>query len=128
MNLLLDTNALVWVVRGSKDLGKQAQRLYKEANTVYFTSISLFELRIKQASQKITLADNFVEVLPSKGLKELTPRAHEASEILRFQPLIKHDPFDRMILAQAAANHLSLLTSDQKLLDLGFDWVIDARD
>lgn len=128
MKLLLDTNALVWFIRGSKDLGKSATRAFLGAKTVYFSSFSLFELHIKRAKEKITLVDNLAGELESRGIKELTPKGQDASEILRFTSLTKHDPFDRMILAQASANNLTLLTSDKAMLSLGFDWVMDARD
>ena len=127
MKILLDTNALVWLIRGSRDLGKNTIRQYLTSKTVYFSSFSLFELQIKRTNDKITLVDNLVEELESRGMKELTPRGQDAIEIRRFTSLVKHDPFDRMILAQASANNLTLLTSDRQLLSLGFDWVMDAR-
>jgi PIN domain nuclease of toxin-antitoxin system len=127
LKLLLDTNALVWFVRGSKDLGKNATREFLSAKTVYFSSFSLFELQIKRSKEKITLVDNLADELESRGIKELTPKGQDASEITRFTSLTMHDPFDRMILAQASANNLTLLTSDRALLGLGFEWIKDAR-
>lgn len=41
--------------------------------------------------------------------------------------VVRHDPFDRMILAQAHVERMRLLTSDQVLLGLGFDWIVYAR-
>ena len=40
--------------------------------------------------------------------------------------LVRHDPFDRMILATARAHGTQLITSDRKLLELGFDWIRDS--
>lgn len=127
MNILLDTNALVWFAKGSKELGKNAKQLFLSSKVVYFSSISIFELEIKQASKKLKIADNLVDQLEAKGLTELSLKSKEAKEIARFGQLIKHDPFDRMILAQASANELSLITSDRQILSLDFDWVLDAR-
>lgn len=127
MNILLDTNALVWFAKGSKELGKNAKQLFLSSKVVYFSSISIFELEIKQASKKLKIADNLVDQLEAKGLTELSLKSKEAKEIARFGTLIKHDPFDRMILAQASANELSLITSDRQILSLDFDWVLDAR-
>jgi PIN domain nuclease of toxin-antitoxin system len=87
----------------------------------------LFELQIKRAKEKITLVNNLADELESRGIKELTPKGQDASEITRFTSLTQHDPFDRMILAQASANNLTLLTSDRALLGLGFEWIKDAR-
>ena len=128
MNILLDTNALVWVGDDPGRLGKNATRIYKTATNIYFSTFSLFELRIKQAKGKFTISDSLETLLESAGIKELRPKSSESRELGRFKSLLNHDPFDRMILAQAAANNLTLLTSDRHLLSLGFDWVQDARD
>jgi PIN domain nuclease of toxin-antitoxin system len=42
--------------------------------------------------------------------------------------MVGHDPFDRMITATAKANGIKLITSDRRLLDLGFDWILDSFD
>ena len=47
--------------------------------------------------------------------------------MLRFPALVRHDPFDRMILAQAEAERMTLLTADRTLLVLGQTWIVDAR-
>jgi PIN domain nuclease of toxin-antitoxin system len=52
--------------------------------------------------------------------------ADHALELTRFGSLIDHDPFDRMILAQASAERCQLLTADQRLLSLDLDFVVDA--
>lgn len=127
MSILLDTNALVWFAKGSKELGKNAKQLFLNSKVVYFSSLSIFELEIKQASKKLKIADDLVDQLEAKGLTELSLKSKDAAEITRFGTLIKDDPFDRMILAQAAANGLSLITSDRQILSLDYDWVLDAR-
>ncbi|MDN5796628.1 MAG: hypothetical protein L0H79_12845 [Intrasporangium sp.] len=53
--------------------------------------------------------------------------ASHAKEVGRFAALAHHDPFDRMLLAQASAEGMRFLTSDAVLLGLGLDWVVDAR-
>lgn len=128
MKILLDTNALLWILWGSKELGKKTRRTFLSSNTVYFSTLSIFELRVKQAKGKIKIDQKLVEELEARDVIELRPQASDATEVARFTSLIKHDSFDRMILAQAAANNLLLLTSDQKLLDLGFEWILNARD
>lgn len=127
MRILLDTNALLWVGSSSNNLGKEARRIYRDATEVYFSTFSIFELHIKQAKSKLKISDILPGVLNTQGISELQPRAIDAKEISRFATLIKHDPFDRMILSQAASNELQLLTSDRRLLGLGFDWIKDAR-
>jgi PIN domain nuclease of toxin-antitoxin system len=127
LNILLDTNALVWVGDDPKRLGKNATRLYKSAGKVYYSTFSLFELRIKQAKGKFTISDSLESLLENAGMAELRPSSSESKELSRFGSLVNHDPFDRMILAQASANNLTLLTSDRQLLSLDFEWIKDAR-
>jgi PIN domain nuclease of toxin-antitoxin system len=54
--------------------------------------------------------------------------SNAADEILRFGSLAKHDPFDRLILAQASASGSKLVTSDRTLLALNLDFVLDAEN
>jgi PIN domain nuclease of toxin-antitoxin system len=51
-----------------------------------------------------------------------------ADEILRFGSLAKHDPFDRLILAQASASGAKLVTADTALLSLNLDFILDAEN
>lgn len=54
-------------------------------------------------------------------------RDTHAAVLAAFPELIDHDPFDRQIVAQAAVEGLRLLTSDERLLALGREWIMDAR-
>ncbi|MBI2009337.1 type II toxin-antitoxin system VapC family toxin [Candidatus Saccharibacteria bacterium] len=129
MNLLLDTNTLVWALdeRRIKSLGKQAQRIIKNSDLVYFSSISLAELQIKATAGKFKNAPDVARAL-ADGFLLMDFKAEHAQVINKFPSLIRHDPFDRMLLAQAFSEQLVLLTSDVILLDLGLNYVLDARD
>ena len=129
MNLLLDTNALVWASdeRKGKSLGKHALRLIENCDLVYFSALSLAELQIKSMTGKLKNIPD-VEKARLKGFLAMSFKAEHAQAIDNFPSLIHHDPFDRMILAQAWSERLTLLTADQLLLDLGFSYVVDARE
>jgi PIN domain nuclease of toxin-antitoxin system len=127
LNLLFDTQSILWLSSGHENLGKHAARHYEQAQAVYFSSLSIFELAIKQAAGKLRVQENFASTLLDAGLRELSLRSTDAAALSRFGSLVKHDPFDRMLLAQAASHQLNFITSDRKLLALGLDWVIDAR-
>jgi PIN domain nuclease of toxin-antitoxin system len=71
--------------------------------------------------------DRFPNVFSDAGLRELPFTSDHAVAMLRFPALVRHDPFDRMILAQASAERMTLLTADATLLALGERWVQDAR-
>src|SRR5690348_8293701 len=116
MKLLLDTHILLWTIAESRRLSSAARALIgKPDNALTFSSVSLWEvaikaergrdeLRIDVSSLRRSLFDNEYEELPVTG-------AHAAA--LGGLPPIHKDPFDRMLIAQAAVEGLTLLTSDR---------------
>ena len=129
MNLLLDTNSLVWASdeRRKGSLGKQARRLIENSQRVYMSPISIAELEIKFITGKFKKMPD-VEAAVASGLIILDFKTEHAKGISNFPSLIRHDPFDRMILAQAYAEQLILLSADETLLKLGLDYVVNARE
>lgn len=128
MNLLLDTNALVWASDENrlKNLGKNARRLIESSGIVYFSAVSIAELQIKHISGKLKEMPNAQSAVAG-GLLGLNFKTEHAQVIENFPSLVRHDPFDRMIIAQAYSENLLLLTADKTLLSLGLNYVIDAR-
>lgn len=127
--MLLDTNALIWLVRNSPQLGSVSRGLIDDAPRVHFSSISVSEIVIKHMLGRMPLpgSEEFPEIFRASGLTELPFRAEHAGALLDFDSLARHDPFDRFLIAQAKCEHMPLLTSDSTLLALGHDWIIDAR-
>lgn len=126
--MLLDTNALIWLVHDSPRLGTLSRRLITDAPRVHFSSVSVAEISIKHRLGRVALpgGDAFPEIFASSGLTELSLRAKHAGTLLGFGDLIRHDPFDRLLLAQATSERLRLLTSNATLLGLDQDWILDA--
>ncbi|WP_454084232.1 type II toxin-antitoxin system VapC family toxin [Georgenia sp. Marseille-Q6866] len=125
--VLLDTNALLWVLAGHVDLGERTRALLKASRPVHFSAVSVLEITIKQMLGRLDVPGDLSDGAQRAGLLELPFRADHASRLLDFPSLSRHDPFDRMLLAQAAADQLHLVTSDRLLLSLGVGWVVDAR-
>lgn len=125
--LLLDTNALLWVLAGDARLGSSARARLTTSTSARFSSASVLEITIKQMLGRLEAPGEVAADATKAGLIELPFRSHHASGLAEFPDLARHDPFDRMLLSQAHREDLVLLTSDRHLLDLGFDWVIDAR-
>ncbi|HEX4774482.1 MAG TPA: type II toxin-antitoxin system VapC family toxin [Candidatus Saccharimonadales bacterium] len=128
MKLLLDTNVLIWLISSSesRSLGAKAKQVIKAAEMVYVSPVSVLEIRIKALLGKLVAGD-IVNDIELAGLKSLDFGMEAADAVRDFPGLSKHDPFDRMLVAQARVEGLSLLTSDSFLLDQGFDFVVSAR-
>lgn len=125
---LLDTQSLLWFANNPDELGRAAYRLIVSAVWVGYSPISIAELEVKRMIGKIRRSSELESLLFEEEIFELPFAAAHAKELARFGTLVKHDPFDRLIVAQAAAEKCHLITADQKLLDLGFDWILDARE
>lgn len=127
--MLLDTNALIWLVHDSPRLGMRSRRRLEAEPRVHYSSISVTEIAIKHMLGHISLpgGDAFPEIFRASGLTELPLRSEHAATVLTFDSLVRHDPFDRLLLAQASCERMSLMTTEATLLALEQDWIVDAR-
>ncbi|WP_417508287.1 type II toxin-antitoxin system VapC family toxin [Microbacterium sp.] len=127
--MLLDTNALIWLVHNSPRLGSVSRGMIDNAPRVHYSSVSVSEIVVKHMLGRMPLpgGDEFPEIFAASGLSELPFRTEHAGALLDFESLVRHDPFDRFLMAQAKCERLRLLTSDSTLLALDHDWIIDAR-
>jgi len=125
--VLLDTNALLWVLAADPRLGSSARARLTASPSPRFSSASVLEVTIKKMLGRLNLPGEVADAATRAGLVELPFRSDHASGLAQFPDLVRHDPFDRMLLSQALRENLLLLTSDRHLLDLGFEWLIDAR-
>jgi PIN domain nuclease of toxin-antitoxin system len=116
MKLLLDTHVLFWALFESNKLNLKTQEALNNKNNLIFVSIvSLWELQIKQSIGKIVLPDNFFNLI-SKTKHEVLSIKVTHIEQLKNLPLIHRDPFDRMLIAQAIAEELDLMTCDEEII------------
>lgn len=127
--ILLDTNALLWLVGDDPRLGLEAKQLLVGDEQVCFSPISISEITIKHMLGRLSLPgpDTFPGVFTASGLVELPFRTDHAVALLEEPELSRHDPFDRMLLAQKNVENCFLMTSDRVLLSLGRPGVFDAR-
>ena len=112
MKLLLDTQALLWWLADSTRLGGVARAAIVDGNkTVFVSAASALEMEIKNALGKLRVPDNLEATLAKERFLELPIRiTHTAA--LRRLPAIHRDPFDRLLVAQAQVEGLSVVTSD----------------
>lgn len=129
MDILLDTNALIWLLNSPTggSMSDKAKDQINNADTVYASSISVLEIRIKTMLGKLEAPDNLLDAITSAGLKTLSFTMEHADALSYFPDLSRHDPFDRMLLAQAKTEGFVFLTSDGILLSQGIDYVVDVR-
>lgn len=118
MILLLDTHLLLWAAGEPERLSAAARQLLGDpANLLMFSPVSLWEIVIKRGLER---SDFRVEPrrlrrgLLDNGYGELAVISEHVISVERLPPLHK-DPFDRLLLAQAEVEGITLLTSDQAL-------------
>lgn len=125
MNLLLDTNALLWLVEGNARLGPVARAAISGAGAIYFSEVSLFEISIKVSAGKLPKIPGLHEYLSTSGLRRSGIR-DAYLERLEALPKIHGDPFDRLLIAEALTENLAVVTSDAAFARYGVR-VIDAQ-
>lgn len=123
---LLDTSTLITANLFPNRLGKHSRNLIRRSPDIFYSAVSVFEIVAKQMRGKLNIGKSVDEFLGELDARSLPLRVEDAAEVYSFPSLVKHDPFDRLILATTKAHRAKLITSDQKLLDLGFDWILDS--
>jgi PIN domain nuclease of toxin-antitoxin system len=131
MRLLVDTNTLIWLIGESYEsskMGPRDRKLINEADMGAVSSISVLEIRIKTMPDKLASPVDLLEAVTAAGLKFIAFDEFHADAITDLQALSRHDPFNRMLLAQAKRENMNLLTADLSLLNLNLPYVISARE
>ena len=125
--ILLDSNALIWALTSPEKFGKLTKRRLEGLGSAFYSPVSTFELHLASLKRGLTeLPMNFTEQLSGFGLYELPFTQNSAMRARDFDHLKNSDPFDWMLISQAAESQLDFYTSDQRLLDLGLDWIKDS--
>lgn len=127
MAILLDTHCLLWLVTDDGRLGARAREALDAEEVLLWSAVSLAELRIKEMQGRIALPASLLEAIEASGIQRLEYTLDDADALTRFPELVRHDLFDGMLLAQAAARGCRLLTADDVLLAMGLAFLLDAR-
>jgi PIN domain nuclease of toxin-antitoxin system len=115
MRLLLDTHIFLWRVANAPNLLKKAHGIIDAADEVFVSSATIWELSIKVGLGKLEVdIDLLVSSIVDSGFVELPVRVMHAARV-RSLPNIHHDPFDRILVAQAISEPLHLMTADAYL-------------
>ena len=124
--ILLDSQALLWVLDDNPRLGRQARAAIAAATRVHVSAATVWELTIKAMLGKLTVPAPLPGRLREQGLALLNVSAEDAEGLREFPELARHDPFDRLLVAQAKSARLTLLTADAVLLGLRQGFIVDA--
>ena len=122
---LLDTHLVYWWMTGDARLGKATQRIIAKSEIIVSTA-SVWEMVLKNAKGKLPLPQGSIaEQLEAQGfvILPILPRHIEAARSLT---CAHTDPFDRLLIAQAYDERLTLLTRDAAILALGLDEVLEG--
>lgn len=112
MNLLLDTHALLWWLDDPARLSPQARAAIGEPGNLVFVSAAVaWEMSIKHAAGKLRCPDDLESVMAQNSFRPLAVSIRHALDAGAL-PVHHSDPFDRLLVAQAQAEGLTLVTRD----------------
>ena len=111
MSLLLDTHVLLWWLAGDALDDEAAARIADPATLVAVSAASVWEASIKSALGKLQVPSSLAEAAATSGFEPL-PISPQHAERAGALPAHHRDPFDRMLVAQAELEGLTLVTRD----------------
>ena len=113
MKLLLDTHAALWWMSGDDRFGATAERLITSPDTrVLLSAVVVWEVTIKRALGKLEAPDEYAELLLRGGATGLPISLVHAAGVGAL-PSHHADPFDRLLIAQAVAEHATIVSRDE---------------
>ena len=124
--LLLDTHAFLWWLSDDPRLGSEARaRIADAANAVFVSAATGWEIGIKKALGKLQAPDDLDAAVEQEGFAHL-PVTFFHGEQAGALPTLHRDPFDRMLIAQAQAEGLRIITRDAQIRAYGIR-ILDAE-
>lgn len=120
MNLLLDTHILIWALNDDPRLPKKARDLILDSdNAIYYSAVSIWEVAVKHAIHPENVTFTGKELSQYCQEAGFLPVELRGKHVYALETLTRpdnapahHDPFDRILVAQAKAENLSFLTHD----------------
>jgi PIN domain nuclease of toxin-antitoxin system len=123
LKFLLDTHILIWLLDGDSKLSKVRLELIQDSNNIPIVSIaSLWEMSVKMSIGKLTPAYDFQDLVQNKlenvgfQILAISPSHLNTCKSL---PLHHKDPFDRLMISQALADNLPIMTEDELFKNYG---------
>jgi PIN domain nuclease of toxin-antitoxin system len=117
---LADTHILLWALGDDKRLIERHRAILLSTADVFFSAASVWEIAIKKSLGKLTAPDYLAALLPRAGFRPLAITPIHAEAIIGL-PLHHTDPFDRLLIAQARIEKMTLLTVDSQFARYDID-------
>jgi len=118
LRLLLDTHILLWWLAENPKLSTTARARIAEAEIVYVSAATVWEMAIKVSTGKLRAPDDLEKRLQRHGFEQLPVSVNHALGVATL-PRHHTDPFDRMLVVQASFESLTLVTADPQLAVYG---------
>lgn len=116
MKYLLDTHALLWYLFDEEELSSTAKELINN-EFCYYSKVSLWEIAIKQTRKLLEYKQpisKIIDACKEEEFEELFVSGNSL-ELIKTLPDIHRDPFDRILIAMAIENDLTIITKDSKI-------------
>ncbi|MEL7465185.1 MAG: type II toxin-antitoxin system VapC family toxin [Pseudomonadota bacterium] len=114
MAFLIDTHVLIWDTVGDPRLDPSHRKVLNSDAALFVSAVTLWEVEIKRMGGKLRLSPDFCEGVLEDPFEIVDISADHAIAAGRL-PLIHRDPFDRMLVAQAQSEGLTILTADEAI-------------
>lgn len=116
MKYLLDTHALLWYLFDDSSLSLTAKEIINN-EFCYYTKLSLWEIAIKQTRKLLQYRQTISQIINACKEEEFEELfvTGESLELIKTLPDIHRDPFDRLLIAMAQENDLTIITKDSKI-------------
>ena len=121
--VLLDTHVLLWWLNGDSALGERAKAIIANVeNDIYVSAATAWEIAIKRKKGLLVVPDDLDAIIVEAGFKALPISIFHSGQAGDL-PLHHSDPFDRMLIAQAQAEGLQLMTKDSQFPHYGISLI-----
>lgn len=117
---LLDTHVIIWALDGAPQLSATHRDILASDEPCVISVVSLWEMFIKIGIGKLDIRDDYLSVIEDTGFAMLDI-AYDHTLAIRALPLHHRDPFDRMLVAQAQVEGLTILSTDSRIKSYGVE-------
>ncbi len=116
MKLLLDTQIVLWQLSGARTVTPGARSAIERASELSFSVVSFAEIGVKSAVGKLSVPAALRERIVDSGVRILGLSPEHGLGVADL-PLHHRDPFDRLLIAQARHEGLTIVTSDERFAE-----------